>query len=252
MHYPDTGKKPRQPIIACHTARRITAVSQAHAAPTSIMPRCVSTASVEASARRPLLESSSIPGLRASRLLRSTHSSPLLTASCLRPDGSACTRRGVSSKRPSSTPSPGTSADYSVALPSSPATSSRHWLELQREMGSLKAENRIVSRRCDSSIGSSGRRNANTNEAGGSSKDGGSGNRTSLTPHWCLSLLTNSLEESTAEGAGETSGALAKVLSLGLDTPVSAWRGIGDTVGASGKLGEGTLSNFRPRDAIVS
>lgn len=94
------------------------------------------------------------------------------------------------------------------------------WLELQREMGSLKADNRLAPRRCCGR----GRGGSVGAEVAVAVCDQGSA---------ISSILANSVGESCSEAcAGATAGVLAASLSLRLDSPGSAWRGsLGATVG---------------------
>lgn len=100
-----------------------------------------------------------------------------------------------------------TAADQKTALSSDDA-----WLELQREMGSLKADNRMFLRgsRGDAKVSS-----------------GAHPLRTSASS---ASVWSKSLAEISTVCAEGTADLLAKTLSLGLDSPNPAWKG-----GKSGK-----------------
>lgn len=86
------------------------------------------------------------------------------------------------------------------------------WLELQREMGSLKADNRLESC-CSSKAGDD------------DGRGGGGGDSNALRRQASAdSLLTRSFGKGSDYSIEATSGALAKTLSLTLDTSASAWK----------------------------
>lgn len=114
----------------------------------------------------------------------------------------------------SSAPSVNTPGSLSAAVDQKTALSGDDaWLELQREMGSLKADNRMFLR---------------------GSRDGGQGNNSSAHPlrtsGSATSVLSTSLAEISTVCAEATTGLLAKTLSFGLDSPNPVWNG-----GKSGK-----------------
>lgn len=80
------------------------------------------------------------------------------------------------------------------------------WLELQREMGSLKADNRMFLR---------GRRGDGPGVGGHPLRASGS----------AASMLSKSLAEISTVCGEATTGLLAKNLSLGLDSPIPVWKG---------------------------
>lgn len=86
------------------------------------------------------------------------------------------------------------------------------WLDLQKEMGSLKADNRMLVR---------------GGSQGGGTGSGLASNAQALlqTSGSAMSVVTRSFAETSTVCAEATTGLLAKALSLGLDSPVSAWKG---------------------------
>lgn len=102
------------------------------------------------------------------------------------------------------------------------------WLELQREMGTLKADNRMLLRGGGGCKGGGSRPNSHELRASRSAVG-------ALTKHLtrkstppgssAVSVLTKPPAESSTVCAGEVTDLLAKSLSLGLGSPVPAWKG---------------------------
>lgn len=174
------------------------------------MPRCFSCdAPAERGTRPTLLLSASVPGLEKSLLGFDARSSPTRFATVAPSHGERFSKCcGLAS-----------SASCIAAAAAAPAArfpTGKAWLELQREMGTLKADNRL---------GPRGRRRGRRCDAGGNAVESGTAH-TVQAQGSAMSLLTKSF---SSEGVGD-GAALAKVLSLGLDSPALAWpSGRGDT-----------------------
>lgn len=181
---------------------------QACLAPRPMMPRCSSLPAPgeEQSARsRFLKRSASILGLPEDR------SCPRLATVAPSHGGiissGSCVWSALSNSSP--VPSMNTLAGQSATAEQTTALSGDEaWLELQREMGSFRADNRMLLR------GSRG--------GGG---QGGSGAHPLRASGSAASVLTKSLAEISTVCAEATTDLLAKSLSLGLDSPKSVWKG---------------------------
>lgn len=101
---------------------------------------------------------------------------------------------------------PGANNSTSTVDKTADSAEDNAWLELQKEMGSLKADNRMFVR------GSAGINPHSLHNACGSA----------------VSVLTKSLAENSTACAEATTDLIAKKLSLGLDAPAApAWKGDG-------------------------
>lgn len=126
-----------------------------------------------------------------------------------------------------SVPSIKTGVSSTSAVDKTAGSADNAWLELQRELGSLKADNRVFLR------GSAGinAHSLHTSES-------------------AVSMLTKSLTENSTACPEATMDLIAKTLSLGLDGPAPAWRGDGP----GKRLPENSLlkctsgGNKQPRD----
>ena len=189
---------------------------QASVAPRPMMPRCSSLpAPAEASSdtrSRFLKRSASILGLPETSPRPGTVA-PSHGGSGGDSGGYVWSALSKSSSVPS-TNTPGShSAAAAAAEDQNTALSSDHaWLELQREMGSLKADNRMFLRGSQGGGGGGGGRGSNKA-------------RPLLASGSAASVLSKSLAEISTVCAEATTDLLAKTLSLGLDSPKPAWEG---------------------------
>lgn len=174
---------------------------QASVAPRPMMPRCSSLpAPAEGGDTRPpfLQQPTSIrsnPGLS-----NNDRSRPRSAAVAPSHGGSSSAYTGFIQPRSLSVPSINTPGSCSVDYTAVSADNA--WLDLQREMGSLKADNRMFLR---------GSRGISAHAL-----------RTSES---AVSVLTKSLAENSTVCAEATTDLLAKTLSVGLDGPAPVWKG---------------------------
>lgn len=191
-----------------HSYIRITSIVfrlplQAFVAPRPIMPRCFSNALlVEGGCKfHPLHTSDSIPGLEKVWLECNAPFSPKMATPASFHGRSFRTRRDLC--RSSSILSSGWATSEESAYGDS-------WVALQREMGSLKADNRLAPRSGSMDVGIS-------HDGVGPYKIGAQDS--------AILPLTKLSDQSSSNLVGRTPSALTGGESLTLDKPTSAWRG---------------------------
>lgn len=186
----------------CRHMRFFSALPQASVAPRPMMPRCSSLpAPAEGTHTRRQAFFQQLASKPSNPMSPNGRSPPRSAAVAPSHGGSnACTR--CIQPRSLSVPSMNTPGGNSTSTVDKTAGSvDNAWLELQREMGSLKADNRVFSR------GSAGI-NAHSLHTCGSA----------------VSVLTKSLAENSTVCAETTTDMIAQTLSLGLDGPAPVWK----------------------------
>ncbi|CAM9159192.1 unnamed protein product [Ectocarpus sp. 13 AM-2016] len=184
-------------------------------APRPTMPRCTSLTMpfrVGDTPSRKLQQSASTSSIPR---LSSKHAPLRLAAVAPSHGGDSSVYARFSQSRGLSVPSISTSSCSTPAAEKVPTSADEAWLGLQREMGSLKADNRMLG--CDSSRG-----------GGGGGGGGGSGeciNTSTISASSpAMSVVTKSLAENSTVGAQATTDILAKTLTRTLDSTLSAWK----------------------------
>ncbi|CAM9407603.1 unnamed protein product [Ectocarpus fasciculatus] len=193
-------------------------------APRPTMPRCSSLTTafrVGDTTFRQLQQSASTPSIPR---LSSRHS-PLRLAAMAPSHG------GSNSVYPWFSQSINTSSCSTLAAEKLPTSADEAWLELQREMGSLKADNRMLVRGSSRGGGGGSGECINTSQISASSP--------------ALSVVTKSLAENSTLGAQATTDMLAKTLTRRLDSPLPAWKGA-NPVNATTTVFELTQVGGRP------
>ncbi|CAM9964631.1 unnamed protein product, partial [Ectocarpus sp. 12 AP-2014] len=210
-------------------------VPEVSVAPRPTMPRCTSLTMpfrVRDTPSRQLQQSASTSSIPR---LSSKHAPLRLAALAPSHGGESGVYARFSQSRGLSIPSINTSSCSTPAAEKVPTSADEAWLELQREMGSLKADNRMLVR--DSS-------------RGGGDGGGGSGeciNTSTISASSpAMSVVTKSLAENSTVGAQATTDILAKTLTRTLDSPLSAWKG-GNPVSATATVFELTQVDGRPK-----
>ncbi|CAM9627040.1 unnamed protein product, partial [Ectocarpus sp. 12 AP-2014] len=204
-------------------------------APRPTMPRCTSLTMpfrVGDTPSRKFQQSASTSSIPR---LSSKHAPLRLAAVAPSHGGDSSVYARCSQSRGLSVPSISTRSFSTPAAEKVPTSAEGAWLELQREMGSLKADNRMLVR--DSSRG------------GGGGGGGGSGEciniSTMSASSPAMSVVTKSLAENSTVGAQATTDILAKTLTRTLDSPLSAWKE-GNPVRATATVFELTQVDGRP------